>query len=99
MPESDVEVVVVGGGAAGVAAAKRLMQASIGCLLVEARPRLGGRAYTVIDSSGFTLDLAALRRSQSVGPRRGRRGRSDRQDAAAMAAPNARIRLPARRAK
>jgi monoamine oxidase len=57
MPESDVEVVVVGGGAAGVAAAKRLMRASVRCLLVEARPRLGGRAYTVTDASGFTLDL------------------------------------------
>jgi monoamine oxidase len=57
MPESDVEVVVVGGGAAGVAAAKRLMRASVRCLLVEARPRLGGRAYTVTDPCGFTLDL------------------------------------------
>jgi monoamine oxidase len=57
MPDSDVEVVVVGGGAAGVAAAKHLHRASVNCLLVEARPRLGGRAYTVIDSSGFTLDL------------------------------------------
>jgi monoamine oxidase len=57
MPDSDVEVVVVGGGAAGVAAAKHLHRASVNCLLVEARPRLGGRAYTVVDSSGFTLDL------------------------------------------
>jgi monoamine oxidase len=57
MPGSDVEVVVVGGGAAGVAAAQRLRQASIDGLLVEARPRLGGRAWTVIDGSGFTLDL------------------------------------------
>ena len=57
MPGGDVEVVVVGGGAAGVAAARRLCQASIDCLLVEARPRLGGRAWTVIDGSGFTLDL------------------------------------------
>ncbi len=57
MPESDVEVVVIGGGAAGVAAAKHLHRASVPCLLVEARPRLGGRAYTVIDSSGYTLDL------------------------------------------
>jgi monoamine oxidase len=57
MPDSDVEVVVVGGGAAGVAAAKHLHRASVNCLLVEARPRLGGRAYTVLDSSGFTLDL------------------------------------------
>src|SRR5580692_4166473 len=57
MPGSDVEVVIVGGGAAGIAAAKRLCQAAIDCLLVEARPRLGGRAWTVIDGSGFTLDL------------------------------------------
>jgi monoamine oxidase len=57
MPGSDVEVVVVGGGAAGVAAARQLCQASIDCLLIEARPRLGGRAWTVIDGSGFTLDL------------------------------------------
>jgi monoamine oxidase len=57
MPDSDVEVVVVGGGAAGVAAAKRLCLASVDCLLIEARPRLGGRAYTVTDPSGFTLDL------------------------------------------
>ncbi|HEX3503654.1 MAG TPA: NAD(P)/FAD-dependent oxidoreductase [Xanthobacteraceae bacterium] len=57
MPNSDVEVVVVGGGAAGVAAGKCLHRASVDCLLVEARPRLGGRAYTVVDPSGSTLDL------------------------------------------
>jgi monoamine oxidase len=57
MPESDVEVVVIGGGAAGVAAAKRLTQASIRSLLVEARPRLGGRAWTVDDGNGHALDL------------------------------------------
>jgi monoamine oxidase len=57
MLDSDVEVVIVGGGAAGVAAAKHLHRASVNCLLVEARPRLGGRAYTVVDPSGFTLDL------------------------------------------
>ncbi len=57
MANSDVEVVVIGGGAAGVAAAKRLQRASIRCLLVEARPRLGGRAWTVHDSAGHALDL------------------------------------------
>lgn len=57
MPHHDVEVVVIGGGAAGVAAAKRLQQASIRCLLVEARPRLGGRAWTVHDAAGHALDL------------------------------------------
>ncbi len=57
MRSSDVEVVVIGGGAAGIAAAKRLHRASIRCLLVEARPRLGGRAWTVHDESGHALDL------------------------------------------
>lgn len=54
---SDVDVVVIGGGAAGVAAAKRLAQAALRCLLVEARPRLGGRAWTVHDTAGHALDL------------------------------------------
>jgi monoamine oxidase len=57
MPESDVEVVVIGGGAAGVAAAKRLADASVRCLLIEARTRLGGRAWTVYDADGHALDL------------------------------------------
>ncbi len=57
MPGGDVEVVVVGGGAAGIAAARRLHDASIRCLVVEARPRLGGRAWTVRDERGFALDL------------------------------------------
>ena len=43
----DIETVVVGGGAAGIAAARRLHQAGIKCLVVEARPRLGGRAWTI----------------------------------------------------
>jgi monoamine oxidase len=41
------EVVIVGGGAAGIAAARRLHDAGVPCLIVEARPRLGGRAWTV----------------------------------------------------
>ena len=57
MPGNDVEVVVVGGGAAGIAAARRLCQASIDYLVVEARSRLGGRAWTITDGSGFALDL------------------------------------------
>ena len=57
MASSDFEVVIVGGGAAGIAAGRRLREAGIGCLLVEARPRLGGRAWTVADPSGFPLDL------------------------------------------
>lgn len=56
MARDDVEVVVMGGGAAGVGAARRLHDASIDCLLVEARTRLGGRAWTVIEQ-GYPLDL------------------------------------------
>src|SRR5450759_4481151 len=57
MANSDTEVVIVGGGAAGIAAGRRLAKAAIKCLVVEARPRLGGRAWTVTDRSGFALDL------------------------------------------
>jgi len=52
---SDTEVVIIGGGAAGVAAARRLTDARIDCLLVEARSRLGGRAWTI--NSEFPIDL------------------------------------------
>ena len=55
--QSDVDVVVIGGGAAGVAAAKRLQGAKLRCLLIEARPRLGGRAWTVHDAAGHALDV------------------------------------------
>ena len=57
MSTSDIEVVIIGGGAAGIAAGRHLRQAGIDCLIVEARDRLGGRAWTVIDDSGFALDL------------------------------------------
>ena len=50
------EVVVAGGGAAGVAAARKLHDAGVDTLLVEARSRLGGRAFTDL-ASGYPLDL------------------------------------------
>jgi monoamine oxidase len=57
MANNDVEVAVVGGGAAGLAAARRLSLVNVGCLIVEARSRLGGRAWTVSGPSGSALDL------------------------------------------
>jgi monoamine oxidase len=57
MANGDYETVVVGGGAAGVAAARRLHEAGVKCLIVEARSRLGGRAWTVAGPSGAGLDL------------------------------------------
>jgi monoamine oxidase len=53
---SDTEVVIVGGGAAGIAACRRLKDAHIDCLLIEARSRLGGRAWT-IDDPRSPIDL------------------------------------------
>jgi monoamine oxidase len=57
MADNDIETVIVGGGAAGIAAGRRLKNAGVECLIVEARPRLGGRAWTITDPSGFPVDL------------------------------------------
>jgi monoamine oxidase len=57
MSNSDADVVIIGGGAAGIAAAHRLRAAGVDALLLEARTRLGGRAWTVADASGYPLDL------------------------------------------
>jgi monoamine oxidase len=57
MARNDYEATVVGGGAAGVAAARRLREAGVATLLIEARQRLGGRAWSVRSASGFPLDL------------------------------------------
>jgi monoamine oxidase len=57
MTRSETEVAIIGGGAAGIAAGRRLRDAGVDCLLIEARPRLGGRAWTIVDASGFALDL------------------------------------------
>jgi monoamine oxidase len=54
MPDSDV--IVIGAGAAGIAAARRLRAANVAVRVIEARERVGGRAFThVVD--GIPLDL------------------------------------------
>ncbi|HZH27982.1 MAG TPA: NAD(P)/FAD-dependent oxidoreductase [Azospirillaceae bacterium] len=53
----DRDVVVVGAGAAGLAAARRLARAGLNVLVLEARNRIGGRAHTVVPEPGFALDL------------------------------------------
>jgi monoamine oxidase len=52
----ETEVAIIGGGAAGIAAARRLAEARVDCLIVEARPRLGGRAWTT-GTGASALDL------------------------------------------
>ncbi len=56
MAASEVAVAIVGGGAAGIAAARRLAEAGVDGLIIEARSRLGGRAWTV-EESGAQIDL------------------------------------------
>lgn len=51
-----VDVAVVGGGAAGIAAARRLLDLHRSVLLIEALPQLGGRARTA-NLQGLSLDL------------------------------------------
>jgi monoamine oxidase len=52
----EVDAIVIGAGAAGVAAARRLQGAKLSVLVVEARGRIGGRAWTRHDR-GLPLDL------------------------------------------
>ena len=56
MTNDETEVAIIGGGAAGIAAGRRLNAAGVDCLLIEARGRLGGRGWT-INEAGFALDL------------------------------------------
>lgn len=51
-----LDVAIIGAGAAGIAAARYLAQAGRSALLVEALPRIGGRACTE-NHAGLPLDL------------------------------------------
>src|SRR5712692_9364673 len=54
---SEIDVAVIGAGAAGIAAARRLVEAGrLSVLVLEGRDRAGGRAWTV-DANGHPLDL------------------------------------------
>lgn len=52
------DVIVVGAGSAGVAAARKLADAGLSVIVLEARDRVGGRAHT-IHVAGHPVDLGA----------------------------------------
>lgn len=54
----DVDVVVVGGGIAGLVAATRLIRSGLTCVVLESRDRIGGRLLTHISGAG-RFDLGA----------------------------------------
>lgn len=53
---SRTDIAIVGAGAAGVAAARRLADRGRSVLLIDALPRIGGRAHT-LNVDGMALDL------------------------------------------
>jgi monoamine oxidase len=56
----DVDVAVIGAGAAGLAAARSLRELGADVLVVEGQNRVGGRAYTMHSRSGnFPVELGA----------------------------------------
>src|SRR4051794_39575379 len=50
------DVVIIGAGAAGLAAGRTLIDAGVNALILEARVRVGGRAWTVMHGA-CPLDL------------------------------------------
>lgn len=57
MSRSEVDVAVIGAGAAGIAAGRRIAAAGLSLQVIEARDRLGGRAFTHVDRRGGAVDL------------------------------------------
>lgn len=55
-PPSSVDVAVIGAGAAGIAAARRLTATDLSVVVLEARGRIGGRAQTIV-RDGHALDM------------------------------------------
>ncbi|HRA49014.1 MAG TPA: NAD(P)-binding protein, partial [Thermomicrobiales bacterium] len=53
----DLDVVIVGAGAAGIGAAKRAQELGLSFVVLEAMHRLGGRAYTESTTFGTPWDV------------------------------------------
>ncbi|MCW1958707.1 MAG: FAD-dependent oxidoreductase, partial [Mycobacterium sp.] len=57
--DRDVDVIVIGAGIAGLAAARTLTEAGLSCMVLEARDRIGGRIWTSNEWPGLRVDLGA----------------------------------------
>ena len=58
-PSSEVDAIIVGAGAAGIAAARRLATAKRSFILIEASNRIGGRCFAETKSFGVPFDRGA----------------------------------------
>jgi len=54
---SEVDVAIIGAGAAGLGAARALEHSSLSIIVLEARERVGGRAHTIQATPDITFDL------------------------------------------
>jgi len=56
---SDLDLIIVGAGAAGLAAARRARELGLRVVVLEAKDRIGGRAHTDTDSLGIPWERGA----------------------------------------
>ena len=54
---SDVDVAIIGAGAAGLGAADALRHSGLSVIVLEARERVGGRAHTIMAAPDIVFDL------------------------------------------
>jgi len=54
---SEVDIAIIGAGAAGLGAARALENSGLSAIVLEARDRVGGRAHTIMAAPDITFDL------------------------------------------
>jgi monoamine oxidase len=54
---SDIDVAIIGAGAAGLGAAHALQNSGLSTIVLEARDRVGGRAHTIMAAPDIAFDL------------------------------------------
>jgi monoamine oxidase len=54
---SEIDVAIIGAGAAGLGAARALEDSGLSVIVLEARDRIGGRAHTIMAAPGIPFDL------------------------------------------